>query len=138
MARRTRLSAFAAAAVCVSLGIGVAAVSAHTATFPTHIPATFDAEASRPGFYAAYGRLRSPRAACLGNRIVRLYFRHKGSTTLEDVARSRRDGSWALSGRAAQSPDLMVIKVARRRLRSDSRHRHICESAEDYLLGFAD
>jgi hypothetical protein len=69
-----------------------------------------------PFHFAIYGRLHSPKHACIVHRRVELYFKRGDKMRLRDAGRTSRNGAIALKDRARVHPDRFILKVRQTRI----------------------
>jgi hypothetical protein len=118
--------ALAVIAATVSAALAAGAL-AHTSATPTSIVFRGVHEAPPEGRVFT-GQIFSATKACVRDRKVRAkVFYPDASSELFDVARTSREGSWAVRGPVAQLDDAIGLRfTVKRRVIRKPGHEHVC------------
>ena len=94
----------------LAVGAALAAPSgAQAAPAPTTVTINFFDQAAQDVFR---GRVGSPRPACRGARLVRLFRMRPGADTLIDTDRSEDTGPWSIDVEGGAAPGRYYVRVA--------------------------
>lgn len=106
----------------------VAAATAHTVKYESTVTVKFKKAAKDPAIFDGAVSATTPR--CEGNRKVDLRLRAAdGTSTVVGTDLTDPAGAWAFQPTADVAPGDYFAQVAKKVLRKDAKHRHVCKKA---------
>ena len=116
MSRRTGRAALAIGTIALLSAFSSSQALAHTDKVPTKVTITWDGAQFD-------GEVESESLSCVGDRKVRLF--RRGDSSALASTKSDNEGSWSI-GISRENGDYYA-KVARRVLKKNDNHKHICK-----------
>ncbi len=120
-----RIGTLILATVALMSVVFVAGAAGHTARYDSTVTAKFDKNSN-----AFDGAVASPKQGCVTNRTVKLRLRATdGSTPVVGTDVTDSLGAWVIQPTSAPAAGTYFAKAAKKVLRKNSKHRHICRVA---------
>ena len=121
-----RLGILTLATAALMSVVFVAGAAGHKVKYDATVTAKFDKQAN-----AFDGAVASPKSGCVTGRTVNLRMRATdGSTTVVGTAVTDSTGAWVIKPTSAAAAGTYFAEAARKVLRKNTKHRHVCAPAE--------